>query len=93
MSAGLAPGLSVSLDKRSATAGVPPQPVGLLLAGTGGVLLWMVHVRYRKVNGRRAFPVSISPRDRAGFLRELARTVPGLKVVGKAEDQASWDER
>jgi hypothetical protein len=54
-----------------------------LVVGLG--LAWslrMVHVRYHKPGGRLAFPVSISPRDRAGFLRELARVVPGLKVVG-----------
>jgi hypothetical protein len=63
-----------------------------LVVGLG--LAWslrMVHVRYRKPNGRRAFPVSISPRDRARFLRELARAVPGLKVVGMAEERASAD--
>lgn len=63
-----------------------------LIVGLG--LAWslrMVHVRYRKPGGGMAFPVSISPRDRVGLLRELARAVPGLKVVGLAEDQASGD--
>jgi hypothetical protein len=52
-----------------------------LVVGLG--LAWslaMVHIRHRKANGRMAFPVSISPRNRAGFLRELAKVVPGLKV-------------
>jgi hypothetical protein len=54
-----------------------------LVVGLG--LSWsldMLHVYYRKPGGRRAWPVSISPRDKAGFLRELAAAVPGLKVVG-----------
>lgn len=62
--------------------------------GRGPGLAWslrMVHVQYRKQNGRRAFPISILPRDRAGFLRVLVRAVPGLKVKGMAEEQASVD--
>jgi hypothetical protein len=54
-----------------------------LVIGLG--LAWsldMVHVKYRKPSGRRAFPVSISPADKSEFLRELAGAVPGLKVVG-----------
>jgi hypothetical protein len=54
-----------------------------LVVGLG--LSWpldMLHVYYRKPGGRRSWPVSISPRDKAGFLRELAAAVPGLKVVG-----------
>jgi hypothetical protein len=54
-----------------------------LLVGLG--LAWsldMLHVRYRKSSGRRAWPVSISPQDKTGFLQELAAAVPGLKVVG-----------
>jgi hypothetical protein len=53
-----------------------------LVVGLG--LAWsldMLHVKYRKANGRRAWPVSISPQDKAGFLQELAAAVPGLKVV------------
>jgi PH (Pleckstrin Homology) domain-containing protein len=54
-----------------------------LVVGLG--LAWsldMLHVKYRKPNGRLAYPVSISPRDKEGFLDELATAVPGLKVVG-----------
>jgi Bacterial PH domain len=47
----------------------------------------MLHVMYRKRNGRMAFPVSISPRDKAGFLRELAAAAPGLKVAGDGPAQ------
>jgi Bacterial PH domain len=59
-----------------------------LIVGLG--LAWsldMLHVKYRKRNGRMAFPVSISPRDKAGFLRELAAAAPGLKVAGDGPDQ------
>lgn len=52
--------------------------VGLGLAWS----LDMVHVKYRKTNGRRAWPVSISPQDKTGFLHELAEAVPGLKIEG-----------
>jgi hypothetical protein len=54
-----------------------------LVVGLG--LSWsldMLHVYYRKPSGRRAWPVSISPQDKAGFLQELAAAVPGLKIVG-----------
>ncbi len=54
-----------------------------LIAGLG--LAWsldMLHVKYRRANGRRAWPVSISPQDKAGFLQELAAAVPGLRIVG-----------
>ncbi len=54
-----------------------------LVVGLG--LAWsldMLHVHYRKPGGGRAWPVSISPQDKAGFLHELAAVVPGLKVVG-----------
>lgn len=43
----------------------------------------MLHVKYRKSNGRRALPVSILPQHKAGFLRELAEAVPGLKIGGE----------
>jgi hypothetical protein len=42
-----------------------------------------LHVKYRKRSGRRALPVTISPQDKAGFLRQLAEAVPGLKMVGE----------
>jgi hypothetical protein len=42
----------------------------------------MVHVKYRKTNGRRAWPVSISQQDKTGFLHELGEAVPELKIVG-----------
>ncbi len=42
-----------------------------------------LHVTYRKASGRWALPVTISPQDKAGFLRELAAAVPGLKIVGE----------
>jgi hypothetical protein len=54
-----------------------------LVFGLG--LAWsldMVHVKYRSTNRRRAWPVSISPQDKTGFLHELAEAVPGLKVRG-----------
>jgi hypothetical protein len=54
-----------------------------LVVGLG--LAWsldMLHINYRKPSGRRAWPVSISPQDKTGFLQELAAAVPGLKVVG-----------
>ena len=51
--------------------------VGLGLAWSLDVL----HVKYRKPNGRLAYPVSISPRDKEGFLDELVAVVPGLRVV------------
>jgi hypothetical protein len=54
-----------------------------LVVGLG--LAWsldMLHVNYRTSSGRRAWPVSISPQDKAGFLQELAAVVPGLKIVG-----------
>jgi hypothetical protein len=134
-------GLGVFALVQVAAGGMPPLPglpVGLLLAGAGGVLLWMffatsyeiatshlvcrlgpfrwrvpleaveevevtdgfrlivglglawslrmVHVRYRKPGGGMALPVSISPGNRAGFLRELARAVPGLEVKGRSKD-------
>jgi len=53
-----------------------------LIVGLG--LAWsmdMLHVKYRKTNGKMAFPVSISPRDKAGFLLELAAAAPGAKMV------------
>jgi hypothetical protein len=53
------------------------------IVGVG--LAWSLdalHVKYRKRSGRRALPVTISPQDKAGFLRQLAEAVPGLKVVG-----------
>ena len=53
-----------------------------LVVGLG--LAWsldMLHVKYRKASGRRAWPVSISPQDKAGFLQELAAAVPALKIV------------
>jgi len=38
-------------------------------------------IKYRKPNGRVAlFGVAVSPQDKEGFLEELARQVPGLKV-------------
>jgi hypothetical protein len=54
-----------------------------LVMGLG--LSWsldMLHVYYRKPNGRRAFPVSISPRDKAGFLQELAAAAPEVRIKG-----------
>jgi hypothetical protein len=57
-----------------------------IVFGLGLALSWgMLHIKYRKRNGRRAFPVSISPRDKGEFVRELAGAVPGLKVVGDVE--------
>lgn len=53
-----------------------------LVVGLG--LAWsldMLHLKYRKASGRRAWPVSISPQDKAGFLHELAAAVPGLKIA------------
>lgn len=52
--------------------------VGLGLAWS----LDMLHVKYRKASGRRAWTVSISPQDKAGFLQKLAAAVPGLTVAG-----------
>ncbi len=54
-----------------------------LVVGLG--LAWsldMLHVKYRKASGRRAWQVSISPQDKVGFLQELVTAVPGLKIVG-----------
>jgi hypothetical protein len=54
-----------------------------LVVGLG--LAWsldMLHVKYWKASGRRAWPVSISPQDKTGFLQELAGAVPGLKIAG-----------
>ncbi len=54
-----------------------------LVVGLG--LAWsldMLHVKYRKASGRLAWTVSISPKDKAGFLQELAGAVPGLKIIG-----------
>jgi hypothetical protein len=59
-----------------------------LIAGLG--LAWsmdMLHVKCRKANGKTGFPVSISPRDKAGFLQELARAAPDAKMVGDGPDQ------
>lgn len=42
----------------------------------------MLHVKYRKASGRRAWPVSISPEDKSGFLHELVLAVPRLKIQG-----------
>jgi hypothetical protein len=53
--------------------------VGLGLAWS----LAMVHVKYRKASGRRAWPVSVSPQDKTGFLHELAEAVPGAEDRGK----------
>lgn len=66
-----------AIDEVSATRGFRP------VFGVG--LAWsmdMLHIKYRRANGRRAWPVSISPQDKAGFLQELAAAVPGLKIVG-----------
>jgi hypothetical protein len=55
----------------------------ILVVGLG--LSWsldMLHVNYRKSSGGRAWPVSISPQDKTGFLQELAAAVPGLKIAG-----------
>jgi hypothetical protein len=52
------------------------------MVGVG--LAWsldMLHIRYRKANGRLALPVAMSPEDKEGFLRELAERVPGLSIV------------
>ena len=59
-----------------------------LVVGLG--LAWsldMLHIKYRKPSGRRAWPVSISPQDKTGFLQELAGAVPGLKIVGPRESE------
>ena len=43
-----------------------------LVMGLG--LAWsldMLHVKYRKPNGRRPWPVSIAPQDKTGFLQDL----------------------
>ncbi len=66
-----------AIEEVSLTRGFRPV-VGLGLAWS----LDMVHVKYRKTNGRRAWPVSISPEDQTGFLHELAEAVPGLKIEG-----------
>jgi hypothetical protein len=42
----------------------------------------MLHVKYRRPNGKRAWPVAISPEDQAGFLRGLTEAVLGVKVTG-----------
>jgi hypothetical protein len=43
-----------------------------------------VLVRYRKANGRPALlALALSPRDKAGFVDELATAVPGLPVTGR----------
>ena len=56
-----------------------------LVMGVGlACSLDMLHVKYRKANGRRAWTVSISPQDKTGFLQELAAAVPGLKIEGSA---------
>jgi hypothetical protein len=39
-----------------------------------------IHVWYRKKNGKIAWPIAVSPQDKAEFLRELARAVTDLKV-------------
>jgi Bacterial PH domain len=60
-----------------------------MIVGLG--LAWsldMLHIYYRKANGRMAWPVSISPRDKARFLEELAGAAPGVKVLGDGPDQA-----
>ena len=59
-----------------------------LVVGLG--LAWsldMLHIKYRKPSGRRAWPVSISPQDKTGFLQELAAAVPGLKIVGTRQSE------
>jgi hypothetical protein len=59
-----------------------------LIVGLG--LAWsmdMLHVKYRKTNGKTAWPVSISPRDKARFLEELAWAAPGVKVIGDGQNQ------
>ena len=40
-----------------------------------------LRVNYRKKNGKMGFTL-ISPKDKSGFLRELARAAPGLQVSG-----------
>jgi hypothetical protein len=65
-----------AIEEVASTTGFRPV-VGLGLAWS----LDMLHVKYRKVSGRPAWPVSISPQDKAGFLQELAAAVPGLKIV------------
>jgi hypothetical protein len=53
-----------------------------LVLGLG--LAWsldMLHIRCRRADGRLDWPVSIAPRDKEGFLRELTTAVPGLTVV------------
>ena len=60
-----------------------------MIVGLG--LAWsmdMLHVKYRKPNGRTASPVSISPRDKARFLEELLGAAPGVKVIGDGPNQA-----
>ena len=44
----------------------------------------MLHIKCRKPNGGQAFPVSISPEDKEGFLQELAGAVPGLQILSPA---------
>jgi hypothetical protein len=69
---------------------VPLDAIGEAVSTTGfrvviGLgLAWsldMVHVKYRKASGRRAFPVSISPQDKSEFLRELAGAVAATTVT------------
>jgi Bacterial PH domain len=59
-----------------------------LIVGLG--LAWsldMLHLKYRKASGHRAWTVSISPQDKAEFLQELAAAVPGLKIVGNGLEE------
>jgi hypothetical protein len=39
-----------------------------------------IHVWYRKKSGKIAWPIAVSPENKAEFLRELARAVPNLHV-------------
>ena len=60
-----------------------------VIVGLG--LAWsmdMLHVKYRKANGKKAFSVSISPQNKSGFLRELAAATPGAKMIGDGVDPA-----
>jgi hypothetical protein len=56
-------------------------------SGGGSVIEWNLslsvrglRVRYRKKSGGLSWPIRIAPRDRAGFLLELAERLPGLEV-------------